>query len=142
MSASAMVDAAVTMLSAASVFGSGMVGKENYSVLNIASGSCAVVNAIAMESRPSTFGNPRGRDHTYRLQIEGFCKDGGDEDAALARVLTMFDTVTNCLESDDTLLGSADTTGGLTIRFNPNRAVIIGGQTLLYVVFTLDADDI
>lgn len=137
-----MVDAAVTMLSAASVFGSGMVGKENYSVLNMASGSCAVVNAIAMTSRPSTFGNPRGRDHTYRLQVECFSKDGGDEDAALTRVLSMIDTVTNCLEADDTLLGSADATGELTIRFNPNRVAVIGGQNVLYAIFTLDADDI
>jgi hypothetical protein len=125
MSASAQVDALVTMLSAASVFGASMVEVETYSILNFASGSCAVISTIGLEDEPTEFDNGYTRWWTH--QIDCFSKDQGDPYATKARNLKMLDTVVSCLEADRTLLGTSDATGRITATHNPNYALVIDG---------------
>ena len=139
MSASAMLDALVTLLSAASAFGSDMVTKATYDVLERASGSCAVLNVTGIHSRPDSFGNSRSRTRDWTFQIDAFAKDTGDPDALRSRLISIFDIVTGTLESDDTLQGTAEVTGDIDGNFSTATALEVGGALWLPAQFTITA---
>jgi hypothetical protein len=127
MSASAIADALVTMLSAASVFGSGAVSKSSYKVLETVAASCAVVSPLRCETVPVTFGSPRERERNWTFRIQGFRKDTGDADAVLNGVYAIIDGVIDCVESDDTVQGTALATGDFVIEHTPGEALTVGG---------------
>jgi hypothetical protein len=135
MSASAIADAIVTNLSAASVFGAGGVSKSSYRVLESMSGSCAVVSFADMMARPVTFGSPRKFDSDWTLEVTIFIKDTGDPSALLNKVFTATDGTLASLRSDDTLQGTSDGIVQISGGFEPGRAVETGGFTWLPVTF-------
>ena len=130
MSASAMADALVTMLSAASVFGPNMVTKEDYSVLDICSGSCAVINVGGLASEPATFGTPSGRERVWEFRIDTWIKDTGDPFIMRTRVLSLTNLVLTTLESDETLQGTAFDVGRIAMRYDPTSSIYKYGSRL------------
>jgi hypothetical protein len=127
MSASAIADALVTMLSATSAFGSGAVSKSSYKVLETSSASCAVVSPLSMTSIPTTFGSPRDRERLWTFRVQGFRKDTGDPDAVLSGVYAIIDAIVDCVEGDDTVQGTGEATGEFEMEHTPGEALIVGG---------------
>ncbi len=125
MSGSAIADALVTMLGAASAFGSTAVGKD-YSVLERSSGSCCVVTWRRFSSVTTTYGKG-SHDRQWTHSIQGFVKDLGDPISLLGRVLTFSDTVLNVLEHDDTLQGTVKKVDRVDAARDLNAAVQAGG---------------
>ena len=106
MSASAMLDALVTVLSAASCFGASMVGKSTYDVLDRASGSCAVVSPGSYKSVVDTMG--LSTTDQLDISLEMWVKDNGDVSTFHARVVRMIDTTASTLRSNLHLLGTGE----------------------------------
>jgi len=131
MSASAIADGLVTMLSAASVFGSGNVAKNSYQILETSTGSCAVVQWTRLISNPMTFGDPRSRQRTWNFQIRCFVRDTGDPNAVLNRVWSATDGIIACLESDDTIQNTAQSLNSISGTRDPESAFTVGGATWL-----------
>lgn len=107
-SPSAMMDGLATLLSAASVFGPSMVGKGVYDVLEIASGSCAVVTPVGLESLADAMGDGQ-RTRRTTLLIENFYRDTGDGVSFKNKAMQGMHVVTSALESSRTLAGVLDT---------------------------------
>ncbi len=125
MSGSAIADALVTMLGAASAFGSTAVGKD-YSVLERSSGSCCVVTWRRFTSVESTYGGG-SHDRQWTHSIQGFIKDLGDPISLLGRVLTFSDTILNVIEHDGTLQGTVNSVNQVNAARDLNAAVQAGG---------------
>ena len=140
MSASAIADALVTMLSATSALGTGSVAT-NYSVLESSSGSCAVVGWTGFTSNPDTFGDPRERSCQWTMLIQGFVKDEGDPVATMNRVLATVDTIQAVINSDDTLQGTVEETLQLRGDRDPDTAVLTGGMTWLPLRVEVDCQE-
>ena len=136
MSASAIADGLVTLLSAASVFGAGNVSKNSYQVLETSTGSCVVVQWTRLTSRAMTFGNLRHR--VWNFQLRCFIRDTGDAGAVLNRVWTATDGILACLESDDTIQGTAKEIDDISGTRDPEGAFVTpGGGTWLPVEFNV-----
>lgn len=138
MGASAISDALVTMLSAASVFGDGMVTKDDYGVLERASGSCAVVEWVGLGGEPTAIGGEF--DDLYTHEIAAFAKDLDDPKATLRRVLSVIDGVVSCIRADQSLQGTA---GGKVQEIRANReprvSLEAGGQRWLPIFIEVDS---
>ena len=106
MSASAQIDAVVTILSAASCFGPNMVAKSTYDVLDRASGSCAVISPGNYKFNVDTFG--RNTTDQLRLSLEMYVKDTGDPSTFHARVVRTIDTTASALRAALDLLGTGE----------------------------------
>ncbi len=120
MSASTIADALVTMLSAASSFGTSAVAKD-YSVMDSCSASCCIVTWRGMTSKQSTFGPNWERTWTHTLH--GFVKDTGDQQALLGRTISFIDNVRAVVEGDPTLQGTVDNVTDITGRRDVSAAV-------------------
>ena len=125
MSGSAIADALVTMLGAASAFGSTAVGKD-YKVLESSSGSCCVVTWRRFTSVESTYGGAT-HDRQWTHTIQGFIKDQGDAVSLLGRVITFSDTILNVIEKDGTLQGTVNEVVRVDAARDLNAAVQAGG---------------
>ncbi len=138
MSASTIADNLVTMLSAASAFGTGGVAKD-YSVMESTSGSCAVVEFLALDNTEDTFGNQLSQAN-WTFSIKGYSKDLGQPQATLNRVLSIVDIVHGTLKADRTLLGSVEQVTSIRAQreLPPAGAVEAGGSTWLEILFEID----
>ena len=138
MSGSAIADAIITMLSAASAMGASAVSKD-YKVLETTAGSCCVVNWLGMNEKMSAFGNPTAKEIVWTHIIHGFVKDEGDANAALQKVIGFPDTVVTTLRSDDTLQGTVEEVLAIRGKRDPELAIRAGGATWLPVFFEVDS---
>ncbi len=138
MSGSAIADAIITMLSAASAIGIDAVSKD-YKVLETTGASCCVVNWLGFNEKRITFG---GDDEIIWTHIiHGFAKDEGDANAALQRVIAFPDTILTTLRSDDTLLGTVEKIVAIRGNRDPELAIRAGGATWLPVFFEVDSQE-
>jgi hypothetical protein len=133
--ASAIKDAAITNLSAASVIGGEQVST-NYSVMESTAACCAVVNVIGFVSNPMTFGN--NRRGTATLLIEAKLKDTGDPVSLMNNTHSFMDKIIASLESDDTLQGTVEGIERIEATRDPNIAETIGGATWLPIDITVE----
>lgn len=120
MSASTIADALVTMLSAASSFGTTAVSKD-YGVMDTCSGSCCVVTWRGLTSVQATFGP--NWDRTWVHTIHGFVKDTNDQQALMGRAISFIDNVRDVIESDPTLQGTVNNVQNITARRDVGAAV-------------------
>ena len=100
-------------------------------MLETSTGSCAVVQWIRLVSMPSSFGMPRDRQRTWNFQIRCFVRDTGDPNAVLNRVWSATDGILACLDSDDTIQGTADAINSISGARDPESAFTVGGATWL-----------
>ena len=128
--ASAIADGLVTLLSAASMFGSTGVSKDSYQVVETSTCS-AVVRFVGLHSEAVGFGRPPDRQRTWQFNIKCYVRDLGDPQSTINRVWLCADKVVSCLESDDTIQGTADRVDNIDVTHNPERAETTGGGTWL-----------
>ena len=126
MSGSAIADGLITMLSAASAFGSDAVAKD-FSVLERSSGSCCVVSWRRFVSVPAAFGDPTAKDRQWTHTIMGFVKDLGDAKSTLGRVMKFGDVVLGVIEANDSLQGTVNSVDRVEGGRDLNAAVRVGG---------------
>lgn len=107
MSGSAIADALVTMLGAASAFGSEAVSKDDYACLERASGSAVMVQPEGFSNIVLTFGAPTKKHVTWQIGLEVYVKDTGDPAKVLNRLWSVQDVIKGVIDSDDTALGTA-----------------------------------
>ena len=131
MSASAITDGIVTMLSAASVFGSTGVSKNSFQVMESTSGSCCIVQVPGLQSGATTFGTNYGNMRLWDFILYTYVRDTGDAPAAMNRMLTMIDTVVACIEADQSLQGTCFELRNISMRRDPQRAESYAGATWL-----------
>lgn len=98
--ASAINQAFLTNLSAASVFGEGQVSND-YGVMESTSACCCVVNPIGYLWEAMTFGN--NRKNTWQWLLEVKVKDQGDPGQLNRNAIAITDKVLLTLQSDDSL---------------------------------------
>ncbi len=134
MRASAISDAFVTLLSAASVYGSGFVSKGKYDILETTSGSCAVIFSTGVTSTETAFG---ARDRDWSYTIENFFKFTGDVDAMTHMATCALDLVVATLESDPTIQGTAAGIGSIQGRIPPFANVEAAGAYWMLFPMTL-----
>ncbi len=139
-SSSAIADALITMLSAASVFGTNMVTKNDYSVLEKAAGSCATITWTNLKSVAVAFGNDRERSLTMRVDV--FVRDTSNPIEVLNNVYTAGDVAVTCLEADDTLQGTVNMVDAIQATRNPDRFVQAGGVTWLPVEILVEVTEL
>jgi len=138
MSASAIADGLVTMLSAASVFGPGMVSKNSYQILETTSGSCAVVQWSGLTSRRTSMGGAgANRNRWWNFQIRCFIRDTNQPTAVMNRVWSATDLVLSTLESDESINGTAEELEEVIGIRDPETAFTVGGAT--WLPFTMTA---
>lgn len=125
MSGSAITDALITMLGAASAFGSDAVAKD-YSVMERSSGSCCVITWKRFNSTAVTFGGV-ANDRHWTHTIQGFVKDLGDPISLLNRVVGFGDKVLDVIEHDDSLQGTVATVDRVECGRDLNAGVQAGG---------------
>ena len=128
MSASAITDALINNLSAASAIGSCQVAT-HYAVLETTAACAGVVTFSGVECAPWTHGNAFERFYTHRLSL--YVKDRSGNVLLLERDwLALFDTAVCSLESDRNL-GSEDTReiSTLTGNHDPETVTQAGGAT-------------
>ncbi len=132
-SPSAIMEGMTTLLSAASVYGTGMVGRGTYDVLERASGSCAVIECVGLSSEVDAFGNGQ-KTRTYTFVVQNFYKDTGDGVTYKNRAIQGMGKVIACLESDQTYQGQLDPQTGFTSqiqgKLTPGQVVQVGGTTV------------
>jgi hypothetical protein len=141
MSASAIADGFVTMLSATSVMGAGMVSKNSYQVLETSTGSCAVVQWTNMRSGPSVFGANYQSRRMWTFLIYAFIRDTGQAEAVRNRLWTATDTILTAVENDPTVQGTAFAVRGVTGNYQPEQFVQAGGATWLPASFSVDVEE-
>lgn len=138
--ACAIASAMVTILSASQYFGSTDVKKNDYSVLETSSGSCAIVVPSGVESVCDAFTNVRTR--VWTMNVVGFVRDLGSPADTLDRVTNVFDNLLLALESDDTVGGTVDSVGTIRVMRNRNNFVNAGGAMWLPVELQVDLTEL
>ena len=127
MNASAIAGGLVTLLGAASAFGSQYVSSSSYQVLESSTGSALVVQWTGLRSEPMTHGDDRRR--LWNFQLRCFIRDTGQAESVLGRVWAATDVIINALESDPTIQGTATEVQGISARRDPETAMTVGGAT-------------
>jgi hypothetical protein len=136
-SASAIADGLVTLLSAASVFGSANVTKDSYQVLESSACACAVVQWSGFSSGRMTHGGAGGdRRRVWSFQVRCFIRDTGQPEALLRRTWIATDKFVSAIESDPTIQDTADDLGDITGYHDPERVYSVGGATWAPITFT------
>ena len=128
MSASAITDAFITQLGAASAFGADV--SDVYRVLETTSGSCCVVNWSSVESELDAFGSGGTKSHTYVFSVESFIKIKEQPSTAAPRVGATLDTVLSCLYNDMTIQGTVEQINNITSsrQLPPEGLLEVGGH--------------
>ena len=138
-SASGVCDALVTMLSAASVFGSGGAGWA-YDILESHTGSAAaVVSFLSLDRRPVAYGNPTDKEGRWIFSVNLYIKDTGDTATSLKRIAASVDAVISCIDADDTLQGTVELVTGLRATRKPTEYNEAGGAAWLPVEMQVEA---
>lgn len=128
--ASAIIDAFVTNLSAASVFGSEQVSTD-YDVMVSTSACCCVVSITSYENTAMTFGN--NRHDTYNAFLQAYIKDTGDHPTLKRNVFVVMDKMIATLKTDDELQGTAKGLGRVQIEHDPELMYSNGGPVFALV---------
>lgn len=134
-----MADALVTVLGAASMFGSN-VSKNDFGVLDGTSSCACVVMPIGFKTEWQTFGG--SKDRTFEFRLEVYLIDTGDPQSLLDRMWFSQDSVIDCLEDFPTLLDTAQDAlckDGVHVR---NAIVESGGAAYIPFDFTVQATEI
>lgn len=129
MSASAITDALIDNLSAASVIGACQVGT-HWAILETTSGCCAVINFSVLESNRWAMNNQHERLYTH--EITYFVKDtSGNAKIIERQTQGLIDTSVCSLESDPTLQGAENIRelGQITVSHDPKTVAEMGGAT-------------
>lgn len=131
------------MLQAASAFGPGGVGKD-YGVLESTSGSCCVVQYLAVDEIEATFPDTDGQqnvDTSWTLSVIGYSKDLGNPNQTLIRVTSIVDIITGTIRADRTLQGTCERVTAIRGQreLPPAGAIEAGGAVWLEVPFEIDA---
>jgi len=120
MSASAIADGLVTMFSAASLFGASMVSKDSFQILESSSGSCLMVGWTGLTDTAMNFGNGKERHWTFNLHC--YIRDTGNAVGVMDKVWTATDLIIACLDSDDTIQGTAQGIDSISGHNDPEHA--------------------
>jgi hypothetical protein len=135
--ASALKDAFLTNLSAASVLGPGQVST-NYSVLESTSACCCVVAFRQYTGTAMAFGNPQNR--LWQFSLELFLKDTGDPVTLMNQPFAIVDKVIATLKSDDTLQGQANGIASVEANMEPGFTLDVGGATWIPIDMTVSVN--
>lgn len=126
--ASAIKDAFLTNLGAASVLGSQNVST-TYDVMETTSACCCIVSWQDYQNTAMTFGNQR--NEIWAFLLEAKVKDLGDPHQLTLNTFTVIDKIISTLKTDDTLQGTAMGIGRVTANRVPGEAETVGGATWL-----------
>lgn len=127
--ASAIKDALITNLGAASVFGSNQVAT-HYHVMEQTSACCCVIRWAGYNNEAMTFGNNRTAQWDFVAEIK--LKDTGDPYSLMNNSFGLIDTVISSLKSDDTLQGQCKAIGAVSAtRAEPGTFDEAGGAMWL-----------
>jgi len=141
-SSSALMDATVTVLTAASEFSANEVSANDYNILTSAPWACAIVVRFrGFDTEPLTYGLPRGKSVVTLIDIEGYVRDQGDTVTVLSNITKLSDDIFNVLHQAEGLSGSAKKT--LTTRGRVPTGIAVedmGGFQWLPVVINLSAE--
>lgn len=138
MSASAIADALVTMLNAASVVGIGTTKKTTYELLETTASAAAIVKWRSFNSNPSSFGSPCDRTNTWNFEIKCFIRDLNDPGSATTKIWTLTDKILNCIASDNTIQGTCDMVNRISGDHDPEALFNINGAT--WLTFTINCE--
>lgn len=136
--ASAINQAFLDNLSAASVFGPGQVSND-YGVMESTSGCCCVVNPTSFTWEAMSFGNDRR--NTWQWLLEGKVKDQGDPAALNRDAIAITDKVLATLQDDDTLQGTVRAIGAIEMSQNLREVEEVGGHIWRPVNWTVTLQD-
>jgi len=141
-SSSALIDATVAVLTAASEFSNNEVSSNDYNVLTTAPGACAIVVRFrGFDSEPLTYGLPRGKSVVTIMDVEGYIRDNGDPVGMLANTIKLSDDILNVLHQAEGLSGSAKKSMVTRGRVPAGVAVEdMGGFQWLPVLINLSAE--
>ncbi len=143
MSASAIQDALVTTLSAASVFGSGNVST-NFRVLESSSACACVVGWMGVENVPDTYGMG-GENHSKTLwtfSTRIYLKDVGSAVELMDdHVPAVIDKLVSAMRDDDTVQGTAEQVVAIRADRDPDIAFTVGGATWLMIDGEVDIEE-
>lgn len=128
--ASAIKDALITNLSAASVFGPEQVSTD-YGVMESTSACCCVVSITSYENNAMTFGN--NRHEMYNAFLQAYIKDTGNHPQLKRDVFTVMDKMIATLKTDDELQGTAKGLGRVQIEHDPELMYSNGGPVFALV---------
>lgn len=128
MSASAIADGIVTMLTATSAFGTNGAAT-HYRVLESQSASCCVVSWRGLRMIPHTFGDPPDTERIWTFLIETFSKDTGNPLDVLSRTKSCISAVADVMAGDDTIQGTAENMPEMRAEKLPRLGLVIGGAT-------------
>ena len=138
MSASAIGDALVSILGAASAFGPGSVAT-HYGVLESSSGSAVVIQWTGIESHKDQFGQATN-ERNWIMTLDMFAKDLGDPIALSNKLSSCIDILLTTMESNNTINATAEWTGA--IRANrpmpPEGIFEAGGATWFRMPVEID----
>lgn len=136
--ASAINEAWLTNLSAASVFGSGQVAND-YSVMESTSACCCVVNPIGYTWEAQTFGNSRQISWQWLLEVK--VKDQGDPVALNKNAIWITDKVLGTIQGDDTLQGTIQGVGAVEMSQDLREIEEIQGHAWRPINITVTLQD-
>jgi len=123
-SGSAIGDALVTMLSAASVFGPGRVADDDWSIIEHSEKS-AVVELVGFTAQMHTFGVPADFEVTWNHVIYIYVRDTGDAPAVKRNQIAIIDRVLGTILADDTLQGTVEKLTNVTGARDPTSIFTI-----------------
>lgn len=141
MSASAMIDGLIAVLSGSAIFGANMVGNYDFSVLERASACCAVVGFAGIDAHPTTFANPSEFENEWTLDFLAFIKDTGNPALVGPRINSMVDSVLTSIKANDTLQGTCDLITGLKGSHTLGEGLEVGGAIWFPVAFRVTAKE-
>jgi len=130
-SASAIGDALVTMLSAPSVFGAGHVADDDWSVVSTAT-CTAMVEWTNFRAMPTAFGNPPPLEVDWRVMVYIFVRDTGDPVSCKRNLVKATDLVLSTIAADATLQGTVEGVPEISGARDPlNVYTVQSGETWL-----------
>jgi hypothetical protein len=136
--ASAINEAWLTNLSAASVFGEGQVSND-YGVMESTSACCCIVNPVGYVWEAMTFGNNRRNAWQWLLEVK--VKDQGDSGQLNRNAIAITDKVLATLQSDDELQGTVREIGAVEMSRDPKVLEEIQGHVWQAVDITVTLQD-
>ena len=136
--ASAINQAFLDNLSAASVFGEGQVSND-YGVMESTSACCCVVNPIGYLWEAMTFGN--NRKNTWQWLLEVKVKDQGDPGQLNRNAIAITDKVLLTLQSDDSLQDTIQGIGAVEMSQNLRELETVGSFSWRAIDVTVTLQD-
>lgn len=135
-SSSAIADALITMLSAASVLGAGNVSKNSYRPLELSACAAAVISFNSLSGTVQAFTGTRGR--TWRMNINLYVRDMGVAEESIDHIYSFTDKTLLCLEADDTIQDTVSETVEIRATRNELEWVEAGGHNWAPINFQIE----